>query len=359
MASAGVKKEMKAMMVSRGHGKGHALPDMAIAAKVSSANPHVRWQFVSYAAGAEAYRAFGYDVLDMKAADNPPMWDMVVAFTRLIADSPPDLVVSHEEIGIIPAAKAFHIPSLFITDFFADPIHPFTQALRHAERIIFTAQQGLFTEPPYLRGKVHYVGRAVREMKYEVSDRDRVRVELHMPIDAFLVLCQPGSWLDSQVPLAELLLAAWELLPIASKRLVWIAGREYEAITARVGERPDIIVRREDWNLDRLMAASNILITKANRMTVYEAAAMGLPSISMSTLLNWPDDVAITAVESNLALLSGDMTPEKFARLIVQKARTACDRASEVSGGVGKAAEVILSYFDAIHGKSEGQPENG
>ncbi|MGH9719812.1 MAG: hypothetical protein ACRD8O_06340 [Bryobacteraceae bacterium] len=307
------------MFVSRGNGRGHAVPDMAIAAKLIDLSPHISVQFVSYAEGAEAYRACGHQVLDLQAPDMPPLFHMLIVFTKLLGHAKPRLVVAHEEFPVPPAAACLGIPCIFITDFFMDPSSLHMQALQHAFEIIFTAEPGLYTEPPQLNGKVHYVGRAVRNMEYTRADWERARKELNVPLDATVVLCQPGGWTESRAPLAGLLSAAWDQIRLSPKRLIWLTGRDYETLAARFRQRDDVIILREDWKIDRLMAASDVLITKANRLTVYEAASLGLPSISISSLLNWPDDVAVGRVDSNTPLVCDSLTPQTLAERILEK----------------------------------------
>jgi hypothetical protein len=336
--------------VSRGHGRGHAVPDMAIADHLMKLVPDLKIQFISYAAGAEAYRARGYPVLDMRATELPPFLDMVVAFTRLfgLMEPEPSLIVAHEEFAVLTAAEILEIPCLFITDFFADPTGPTMQVMKSAAEIIFTAERGIYTEPPFLRGKIHYVGRAVRPFEYSLADRAKARAELNIPPDATVALMQPGAWVESRVPIAELVMAAWQLVPHAPKRLIWLAGRDIDAMSSQYGKEEDLILLREDWKIDRLMAASNVLITKANRLTVYEAAAMGLPSISVSTMANWPDDVAVATVESNMSLSAGELTPRLLADAIVQGVAATPSAAVKISGGVSGAAARIARYLEQL-----------
>jgi len=220
--------------------------------------------------------------------------------------------------------------------------------LKYAREIVFTAEQGLYTEPPYLHGKVHYVGRAVRPFEYTLADRHRARVELDIPVDATVVFLQPGGWIEQRLPIADLLIAAWDLLAYRPKRLIWLAGRDYDGLYSRIGKRTDVILLREDWNMDRLMAASNLLITKANRLTVYEAAALGLPSISISSLLNWPDDVAVLHVPSNAALVAETTSPELLVKALAHGIDSQPRPAREVSGGVHGAAQRLAHCFDQM-----------
>jgi len=338
------------MIVSRGHGRGHAVPDIAISAKLQTLVHDMHLKFVSYAAGAQALRACGHEVVDLELPENPPFWDTVIAFTKLLANSKLDLVIAHEEIAVPPIAQALNIPCLYITDFFMDPCSLHMHSLKYAKEIIFTAQSGLFTEPPYIASKVHYVGRAVREFGYGIEDRERARRELNIPIEATVILCQPGAWLESQVPVAELLRSAWNLLP-SPKLLIWLAGQDLQKLLTLFQGASDVRILKEDWKIDRLMSACNVLITKANRMTVYEAAAIGLPSISISNSANWPDDVAVAKVESNTPLWLSSLTAEVLANAIAEKASTKPQAAITLSGGVANTAARIAHHIHLLRSR--------
>jgi hypothetical protein len=337
-------------LISRGNGRGHAVPDMAIAHELTRLAPHIQIDFVSYATGAETYRACGYPVTDVGAPEMPPFLDMIVALTRLFGqmEPAPRLIVSHEEIPAVVAAEILGIPCVFITDFFMDPSSMFMQALQYASEIIFTAERGLYTEPPQLRGKVQYVGRAVRPFQYCLADRDRARAELGIPPNATVILLQPGTWVESRAPVADLIMDTWKLIPRSPKRLIWLAGRDYDSLHSRFSDQPDLILLREDWKIDRLMAASNVLITKANRLTVYEAAALGLPSISLSNGANWPDDVAVANVDSNTPLVADSVTPQLLMETIMQSIAANPSPATEVSAGVAGAAARLARHVEEI-----------
>ena len=349
MQPVGLERDLSNIMfISRGHGRGHAVPDMAIAARLTELMPNLRIRFVSYAAGAEAYRACGYDVTDLRLPDMPPLWDQVIALTKLLSTTTPAVIVAHEEMAAVPLASAMNIPCMFITDFFIDPSNLMMHALKYAHEIVFTSERGVYTEPPYLADKVHYVGRTVRKFQYGIADRERARHELDIPADALVVLCQPGAWGESRVPLWDLLSAAWDRVPASSKRLIWLAGRDYHQLLGVSRGRTDVIVLKEDWNIDRLMAASNVLISKANRVTVYEAAAIGLPSISISNSANWPDDVAVAKVDSNSVVWRDSVTPQELADLILKKSNTAPVPATEISSGVDGSASRIKHMIESL-----------
>ena len=193
------------------------------------------------------------------------------------------------------------------------------RTLEYAAEVVVADEKGVYTEPPLLGPEIQYAGPVVRRFEYGRRDRGRARSELGIPADAAVVLCQPGNYREAQVPLAQLLLAAWDALPFPSKRLLWLAGRDCASLRARCAGRADITVIEEDWQIDRLFAASDLLITKANRLTVYEAASLGLPSISISNGVNWPDDVAVARLRSNRALHLRRMSPDSLAQIMCER----------------------------------------
>jgi hypothetical protein len=117
----------------------------------------------------------------------------------------------------------------------------------------------------------------------------------------------------------ELLAAVWEKLPHSPKRLIWLTDRDYKFLLSRFREQPDIIVLEEDWCIDRLIVASDLVITKANRLTVYEAASLGAPSVSISNGVNWPDEVAVARVASNTALDLYGLTVDELLRIVMER----------------------------------------
>ena len=335
---------------SRGRGRGHAMPDMAIARELLQLVPHVDTRFVSYSGGAETFRSCGYEVVDLHMPDEPPILPMIVQASRIIRHLQPQLVISHEELAALPASQVFDIPCLFITDFFQDPNPFLTSAMECAREIVFIADRGIFTEPPFMGDTVRYVGPAIRRFDYGRADRGRARRELGLPADATVVLCQPGGYSESHVPMADLLVSAWNALPHPSKRLIWLAWRDCDSLRARFSDQPDILVLKEDWAIDRLMVASDLVITKGNRTTVYEAASLGVPSISISAGVNWPDDVAIARVRSNSALRARDVNAAALAQLMVERIAGGWTPDGELPkwDGVGGAARAIAGHVERI-----------
>jgi UDP-N-acetylglucosamine:LPS N-acetylglucosamine transferase len=335
---------------SRGRGRGHAVPDLAIAHEIASLAPTLDIHLISYADGADALRAFSSDVLDLRLPRDPPFFDLLVRQTQVIDELRPALIVAHEEFAVPPVATAFNIRCLFITDCFLDPGSLPMNALRYACEVLFTAERGLYTEPPFLRGKIHYLGPAIRRFEYSLRDRTRARQELHLPLDAVVVLCQPGGWSEAQISVADNFIAAWDSLPYPTKHLIWVAGSDFEQIRMRFDQRPDVLVLKEDLTIDRLIVASNLVITKANRLTVYEVASLGVPSLSISAGANWPDDVAVSSVASNTVIDLESLTPGSLAESICRLVETVPPQSGSYlrSDGLMQAARRVVEWLHLI-----------
>ena len=339
---------------SRGRGRGHAMPDMAIARELMLSVPHLDIRFVSYSGGAETFRSCGYEVVDLRLPDEPPILTAIVRESRVIRSLQPQLVISHEELAALPAAQIFDIPCLFITDFFQDP-NPFLMgAMKCAREIIFIGERGVFTEPPFMGDVVRYVGPAIRRFDYGRPDRARARRELDLPDDAAVVLCQPGGYEEARAPMADLLVAAWDALTIPSRRLIWLAWRDYDSLRARFAGRPDILVLKEDWTMDRLMVASDLVVTKGSRTSVFEAASLGIPSISISSGVNWPDDVAMEHVRSNSAFRAGGLDAGALAQLMAEKIAGGWTPDGELPrwDGLTGAVRAIAAHVERIRGEA-------
>jgi UDP-N-acetylglucosamine:LPS N-acetylglucosamine transferase len=341
-----VGSEMPPVLVaSRGRGRGHATPDIAIGNLIQTRNPNIQLRYVSYATGADTFRRNAIPVIDMAASEEPEILEMIPKYMRLLLAVKPLLVVAHEEFAIVAAAHDLRIPCIFITDFFMDPNHSLMRLLRQTIEVVFIGESGVFTEPPFLKGRVTYVGRAVRALKYGRGNRGQAREELGRCPEATVGLVQPGGWRESRAPSANLVLKAWSEVERPLKHLYWVTGADHELFINRFGDRPDVTFLKHEPLLERLMVASDIVITKANRMTVYECASLGVPSISLSYSLNWPDEVAIAPVASNTTVNALDTTDSALTHAIVSQMEKVVSPEDHLALGVQGAAERIVDHI--------------
>ncbi len=167
----------------------------------------------------------------------------------------------------------------------------------------------------------------------------------------------PGSWREAQAPVAELLAGAFEMLPFTRKRLLWLTGADDEPLRRRFGDHPNIILNKEDWQIDRLMVASNLVITKGTRGTLRELAALGIPSLSISHGLNWPDDVVASHISSNTFLDAREMDCDALSKCIPQRLVEGEPEPSDWPKGIQAAASRIAYHIDMLPKQvTQGQP---
>ena len=315
---------------------------------------------MSYSGGAETFRSCGYEVVDLHLPDEPPLLPAIVQESRIIRGLQPQLVISHEELAALPASQIFDVPCLFVTDFFQDP-NPFLMgAMQCAREIIFIAERGIFTEPPFMGDVIRYVGPAIRRFDYGRPDRARARRELDLPPDAAVVLCQPGGYEEARAPMADLLVAAWDALPASFQasdmarmeglRLASCPFRRppgYPRVEGRLGHRPSHGGQRSGRS------------QKGTAPRVCEAASLGIPSISISAGVNWPDDVAIAHVRSNSAFRAGGLNAGALAQLMAEKIAGGWTPEGELPrwDGLTGAVRAIAAHVETHSGR--GRIERG
>lgn len=295
-------RKIECLFFSRGRGHGHAIPDMAIAEELPAFLPNLKIRFVSYATGAETFRRHRHEVVDLRLPEENAYLPTVVATRNAILDHRPDIVVAHEEPAAIFAAKLSDIPSIFISAWLPPVNSVMGASLAYADAIVLFEKPGIFALPePSV--PIRYAGPLVRRFKWQRGDRKKARAELNIPASATVVLVAPGGWAsEAKAPIAPTVLAGFAGLPFAEKRLLWLAGKDREYLAALAGKNPDIHLLPHTDDMDRLLVASDLVITKTNRGTVYEAASLGIPTISLSFGLNPIDDMLVARLRSGVLL---------------------------------------------------------
>lgn len=135
-----------------------------------------------------------------------------------------------------------------------------------------------------------------------------------------------------------------------TKHLVWLASHDSESLMQKLCGRPDVTVLGEEWRMERLFAACDLVITKGNRVTAFEAASLGIPSISLSNGSNWPDDVSIAQLGTNVCLDARSVTSVQLLERI-KEGISSGRRAEEGArwSGVAGAAEQINRVLEKIY----------
>ncbi len=334
----------KLLFFSRGNGRGHAIPDLEIADRLAGIRDDVDIRFASYGTGAQTIEEFGRPLIHLDLPERNGIAETTVLAGRVIGWLNPDLVVAHEEFTAMPAAKIFSKPTLMITDWFTDPWKYSMEALRFADNIVFIDDEGVFDEPEWVRGRVKYVGPVLRKFEYRQGDRDRAREELSLPADALVLAMLPGSWTEEVVPVSDLLIAAYDLLP-GPKRMIWLAGADREMIAGNAAWSEGIDVRKRDWQIDRIMAACDVALTKSNRKTLIELNHLGTPAISFAHGHNAMDERRARTLSGNRMVATGELDAAGLANAIREAAAQGWGKPKRDRGGAARAAKIISAQL--------------
>lgn len=316
------KDKTGVLFFSRGRGRGHAVPDLEIARALVALRPDVDLRFVSYGSGARAIdESQAFSLIDLGLPEQNPLTLTLVLAAKLIGWLRPGLVIAHEEFPALPAAKIFDRPTVFLTDWFLDENHYTTQTMQFADRILFLDEECSYTEPQCLRGRVEYLGVYQRPFTYARADRDRAREELGIPADAFVVSVLPGSFAtEARAPLAGLLLPAFGMLRQPPKHLVWVAGEDLGLMQGLAAGDPRIHVLPFQPQIDRVMVASDLAVTKANRKTVLELERLGIPQLAVCYGQNRVDESRLQRVQGVGILQAASLVAADLAKEITRMA---------------------------------------
>jgi hypothetical protein len=333
------------LLFSRGRGRGHATPDLWIVRELRKLIPTLQVSFASYGTGAQALVEAGERVVDLGLPEANPFLGTAVQGGLLIREASPLLVVSHEEFGVVPAAKILGVPVVFITHWFTHPEHLSMQALKYADEVLFIDRPGVFAEPEYLRDRIRYVGPVLRVFDYQPTDRHRARAELGIQPDEVLVLMLSSGWFtEERAPSMDLVLEAFGLVNHAAKRLIWVAGSDLEEVSRRTLGIRDVSVIRSEPVIEKLMVACDVAVTKGTHNIGNELAALGIRSISLSYGSNFADDEFARSISSNTFLWAEETSSATLAGHIEASLRYGPARPN-LSLLNGKGAAATANYL--------------
>jgi hypothetical protein len=312
----------KILFFSRGRGRGHAIPDAEIVRSLTAFREDIDVRIASYGAGAATFEQLGMPLIDLGLPEAGSIVEMSVLAGKLIGWLNPDLVVSHEEFAALPAAKIFDRRTVFLTDWLIEQEYYSMAALKFADQILFLGPRGIFDEPPWVSDKIRYLGPLLRQFRFAAGDRDRARAELGISLEAWVLSVFPGSWREANTPILDPVIEAFDALDYPEKILVWLAGADCEHVKARLAGRSDSRVLEYDWQIDRLMVASNAAITKTNRKAVFELQYLQVATVAISFELNPADDRAAAALPNVSRVrgkgLNGDFLAAEIRTLLAR-----------------------------------------
>lgn len=333
----------RVLFFSRGRGRGHAIPDIEIIQALERIRPDIEVRIVSYDVGAATFAARGFRVIDLCMPPISPIAEISMLAGKLIGSLQPDVVVAHEEFAAMPAAKIFDKRTIFITDWFTEPEFYSMGALKFADEILFTGREGVFEEPPWVRGRVRYIGPVLRSFEYTRRDSRRARQELGIEEEEFVIAVLPGSWREAECPSFDLITAAFDAHPAGRKRLIWLAGADAPSIREKISGRNSLVFD-EYWKIDQLMAAADAAITKMNRLTITELYYHGTPAVALTWGLNPTDDRIVATFDGVVQLDARRATAGMLQDALVEchaKANTEATGKADTLFNASRCAEAI------------------
>ena len=343
------------LFFSRGRGHGHAIPDMDIGQELNIIDKSINIQFVSYATGAETFKACNVPVLDMGLPEGNPFILTLQKALELITNFKPKIIVAHEEFAAMAAAKITGVPAIFISAWMPQNGTVHAESLVSAAGILVIGDPGIFPMPMGVRGTVAYSGPIVRKLQFTRKDRSSLRRELNIEDDALAILVAQGGWASEQrAPILNTVLSAFFALKQTPKHLFWLAGNDVETISRRMQGMKGVHVLPFVDPMERIMAACDIVITKGTRGITLDAASAGVPSISLSPGMNPIDDMLVPRIRTNIAL-NANATDGTILKQYMEKVIAApCPAPLDIDavGNARVAAQHLLTMIRKVASES-------
>jgi UDP-N-acetylglucosamine:LPS N-acetylglucosamine transferase len=343
----------KALFFSRGRGRGHAIPDIALVTELLQDANCPALQFVSYGTGADTIRQHGYHVIDLELSEESQFAETLIRCAQAVRDYLPNFVISHEEFAALPAAQVFGVPCIFLIDWFPRAGTVWMECLRYARSTIFMDDPGYYDEPDVIRGKIKYVGPVIRDLNLTEGNQRNARIELGLPRDRPIVMVLPGgssASSEANSPLFDLVSGAIDLLD-QNALTIWIdSAKDRQAIVSRIATRTDFLIVETRFDIEKFMVAADVVITKGTRKTSIELNALGIPSISISHGLNPIDDYRVLRIKTNRALRARGLTTSSLSLHISEamRERPNAIRVPDSSSGRIAAAGLIREHMKSI-----------
>jgi UDP:flavonoid glycosyltransferase YjiC (YdhE family) len=299
---------IRVLFFSRGRGRGHAVPDLAIVEELAVRAPQVDVTFASYGRGLGVLRAARPDTIDLGLPEQNALFASLLVCAQAIDEFKPDVVVAHEEFAAHPAAALLGVPSIYLSAWFPEPGTPGSEACSYAAAAIIIGPPGLFLPPTGYAGRISYPGPVIRRLRYRAADRTRARQELALPEDATILFATSGNWNEAEAPIAGLLLPAFASLRDRQAMLIWQSNDDTTALRAMTAGLPGVRIVEYVEDMDQMMAASDLVVTKGTHATTLEAAAIGVPSVSLTHFKNVVDNILVRNIASNTELSATRLT---------------------------------------------------
>lgn len=267
---------------------GHAKRDMCIAKMLKKiSKDKLKLKFVSYATGYKCLVKYRYHPIDLSL---PEMGKKRMAQKRikfLIDKEKPDLIVSDEELIVLPLAKERKIPSILITNWLPQiekmskrEYSFYTNLFLLSEMIIFPDREDSFEVPNELKKLVKFVNPIIFPSHFSLKDRKSIRKELKIDNNEKFILATAGGTHPIDRIFFKCILKAFQKLNLKGK-LYLLSGVFKKEFLKYQLQNEKIIVKDFVNQIEKIMIASDLVITRGGHTTLWELASLGIPSISI------------------------------------------------------------------------------
>jgi hypothetical protein len=338
----------KILFFSRGRGHGHAVIDGAIAKALHSLERNLDISFVSYSTGAVTHRTMGRDALDLGLPEANPFVATLLKVNKVLSEVRPTIIIAHEEFAALIGAALNEIKCIYIAAWLPPVGSLSAETLTYADSIIVLGENGLFPVLPGLRTSPVYVGTFQRKVSVTFRDRKSIRLEEGIPPNAIcIVVATGGDSSEQENPISDVVLDAFRLLKAQDKRLFWISAKDFNLMSKKLEMVKGARAYHYTDPIERMFAMSNVIITKGTRGVTMDAAAVGVPSISLSSGKNSVDDFLVPRIRSNIPLVRKAVDSEVLLEYIMKALDATYEPAITNRDSTTLAAQEILKQLNS------------
>jgi uncharacterized protein (TIGR00661 family) len=337
-------KNPRLLYLSRGRGFSHAMNDLLIIKELKDMNKRLSILVASYDKGYTYFSENGFEPFNLGLKQNDELTlKSALRIWSLIRRFKPDLVVTDEVFIALHITKGLRIPSILITHWFFESFnkkHPMIPAVKKANYVIFVDTPEFHTIPFDFNVHITFVGPVIREFEYTLKDKKKARDELGIDNKDKVILVTPGGRYRDRNKLLELSTEVFKELDDDNIKLILLTGELYKDYSEKFKNENRIIVKDYDWNMDRLMVASDIAICKGTFSTTWELAYLGIPSISVPDLDNPIDQIHVNKMDKyNITLR---MDPRKLNKSTLLRKVKELINSEEKRKKMSKAAKKLV-----------------
>ena len=243
------------------------------------------------------------------------------------------------------------VPSIFLSAWLPQQGTIGAESLLLCDSILVLEEPGIFSAPSGASSVLIHTGPIRRAVKFTAQDRAALRRKNDMSPDTFFLVVVPGGGTsESETPILNLVLSAFDSISAEKKKLAWVSTKDFSVIHEEfLGSTVFNAIKYFD-PIEELIAMADIVITKGSRGISHDAQSVGVPSISISFGKNPVDDLLVPRIRNNVSLYARATTPDILKKYILESSRS--DKPSPPPSSVPHIANILLSEITRLLKKS-------